>query len=227
MEATREFVVIIDSDGQHDPSDIPKLLEYVGAYDMVVGSRVNRGSLSKVRNLGNFFLKHLAQYLTKQKIGDLTSGFRAFSRASVLPFLPLFPARFSSSTTLTLCMIKSSMSIKYVELETIIRRRQGKSSIKPLFDGLRFINIMIRVIMLYSPMTIFLPLGVAGFTVSVALTIYKLAYFHRFTPNIGIFYVVSIFTILLSLIAEQIANMRFELVELSKERYIHNKQVGQ
>ncbi len=223
IEASREYVVLMDGDGQHDPADIPKLLEYIDDYDMVVGARVNKKALSRVRNFGNFLMIRLAEYLTRQKIGDLTSGFRVFKRISALPFLPLFPARFSYPTTLTLCMIKSGMNIKYVYLESIVRRKHGKSSINPLLDGMRFINIMIKIIMLYSPQTIFLPIGITGLVISIGLTIYKLAFFNRFTPNIGIFYLASIFTILLSLIAEQIANMRFELIELTRDKYNRNK----
>lgn len=86
--------------------------------------------------------------------------------------------------------------------------------------------IEIKIIMLYSPQTIFLPIGIFGLVISVALTVYKLTLFSRFTPNIGIFYLASLFTILLSLIAEQIANMRFELIELSRARNNHNQPDG-
>lgn len=218
IEASRDYIVLMDGDGQHNPSDIPKLLEYIDKYDMVVGARVNNSSLSKVRSISNYFLKLLAEFLTKQKIKDLTSGFRAFKRASVLPLLPLSPPRFSFSTTLTVCMIKSSMVIKYVDLETIVNRKHGKSSINLFFDGMRFINIMIKIIMLFSPQAIFLPFGIAGLAVSLVLTIYQLVNHWKFSPNVGIFYLASIFTILLGLIAEQITNLRFELIEVSREK---------
>ncbi|OPY55717.1 MAG: Undecaprenyl-phosphate 4-deoxy-4-formamido-L-arabinose transferase [Pelotomaculum sp. PtaU1.Bin035] len=217
IKATREYVVLIDGDGQHDPSDIPKLLEYVDEYDMVVGSRVNNGSLSKVRCISNYFLKSFAQQITKQKISDLTSGFRAFKRDLVLPYLPLFPNRFSYSTTLTICMIKSSMNIKYVNLSTIVGRKHGKSSINLFFDGMKFINIIIKIIMLYSPQTILMPFGIAGLAIAIALTVYQLVNHSKFSPNVGIFYLAGVLTILLSLIAEQITNLRYELIELSKD----------
>jgi len=223
LAATREYVVLMDGDGQHDPGDIPKLLEYVNRYDMVVGARINKKALSRIRSLGNFLMIRLAEYLTKQRIGDLTSGFRVFKRSAALPFLPLFPARYSYPTTLTLCMIKSGMNIQYVYLDSIVRRKQGKSSLNPLMDGMRFINIMIRVIMLYSPQTIFLPVGILVLLVSIVLTVHKMIFFHRFTPNIGLFYLASLFTILFGLLAEQIANMRFELIEMTRDRYNQNK----
>lgn len=223
MAATREYVVLMDGDGQHDPGDVPRLLEHIGNYDMVVGTRNNKKALSRVRSFGNFLMIRLAQYLTRQKIGDLTSGFRVFRRSAALPYLPLFPARFSYPTTLTLCMIKSGMNIKYVYLDTIVRRKHGQSSVSPLMDGMRFVNIMIKVVMLYSPQTIFLPIGIFGLIISVLLTIYKMTLFHRFTPNIGIFYLASIFTIMFALLAEQIANMRFEFIEYTRERYNSDK----
>lgn len=217
-KATKDYVVLMDGDGQHDPSDIPKLLEHIDKYDMVVGSRVYNGSLSKVRHLSNYCLKLLAGYLTKQKIGDLTSGFRAFKREAAIPFLPLFPNRFSYPTTLTICFIKNSMLIKYIDLKTIVRRNHGKSSINLFFDGMRFINIVIKIIMLYSPQAILLPFGLAGLAVAIALTIYQLVNHAKFSPNVGIFYLASVLTIILSLIAEQITNLRHELIELSKDK---------
>jgi len=75
--SSNEIIVMMDSDGQHNPSDIEKLLSYIGEYDMVVGAR---GTSKGIRAPGKKVLPLVANYLSGYKIPDLNSGFRVFKK---------------------------------------------------------------------------------------------------------------------------------------------------
>ena len=114
--ATGEIVVILDSDGQHDPDDIEKLLAHTDSYEMVVGARVNQRG---IRMPGKKLLSLVANFLSGVKIPDLNSGFRAFRKETVMEFLHLCPSGFSFTTTVTLAYFRAGYSVTYVPIEYI------------------------------------------------------------------------------------------------------------
>src|SRR4051812_46338111 len=97
-QATGEFILIADADGQHRPSDAARLIAHLDAYELVVGARSAGTHASAARRAGNALLNAIASYLTEQHIPDLTSGFRAARRDCLLEFLHLLPNGFSTPT---------------------------------------------------------------------------------------------------------------------------------
>lgn len=206
--AKGDIIITMDADGQHDPADIPRLLEYIDKYDMVVGARSKgqgaRGIANKVYNV-------LASYVTGRKVEDLTSGFRAIKADVAKRYIYLLPNGFSYPTTITLALMKSGHSVKYVPIEA--RRRIGKSKIRPVRDGIKFLNIILKIATLFSPFKIFLP--VSGFFFVGGLTYYWYAYLTgtRF-PNLPVFMIISgVIIFMMGLIAEQIAALRLDRSE--------------
>lgn len=206
--AKSNIIITMDADGQHDPADIPRLLEYIDKYDMVVGARVKgqgaRGVANKVYNL-------LASYVTGRKVEDLTSGFRVIRADVAKRFIYLLPNGFSYPTTITLALMKSGHSVKYVPIEA--KKRVGKSKIRPVRDGIKFFSIIIKITTLFSPFKIFLP--VSGFFFIGGLTYYWYAYLTgtRF-PNLPVFMIISgVIIFMMGLIAEQIAALRLDRSE--------------
>src|SRR5690242_1482504 len=55
-----EVILLLDADGQHSPENIDRLLEYIGPYDLVVGSRTGDSDTQKFRNFGNWVFSRLA-----------------------------------------------------------------------------------------------------------------------------------------------------------------------
>ncbi|MBM3253798.1 MAG: glycosyltransferase family 2 protein, partial [Candidatus Omnitrophica bacterium] len=163
--ANGDIVILMDADGQHSPKDIPKLLTSIDNFDMVVGTRTGRSNLSWYRSIGNKILIKVAEFLSGHKIPDLTSGFRAIRREKLRELLHLFPNRYSYPTTITLAILKSGYFIRYLPLDSINRRREGESKLQPIRDGIRFINIMLRIIMLFDPQKIFIPSSILFFTI--------------------------------------------------------------
>lgn len=152
-----DYVLITDADGTYPAESIPALLEYAGEADMVVGARsLTSEGVSLVRRPAKWILNGIAQYLAGKRIPDLNSGIRVFRRSVLVGFLPMLPSGFSFTTTITLGMLCNERRVVYVPIE--YRRRIGKSKVRPV-DFLAFIILVLRTIVLFNPLKVFLPIG--------------------------------------------------------------------
>ena len=138
------WIVMMDADGQHDPKDIPSLLAGLERYHMVIGARGPGSNVSMRRRLGNAILSRIASTVSEMSIPDLTTGFRAVRRESIIDFLDLLPNKFSYPTTMTLVFIKRGYFIKFLPLSTIRRRQNGRSKLAPFKDAVRFFLIIMK-----------------------------------------------------------------------------------
>jgi glycosyltransferase involved in cell wall biosynthesis len=210
--ASGEVLVFMDGDGQHDPHDIGRFLEYFPYYDMVVGTRSTGGQASMFRALGNKLLNRLAAYVTKTRIQDLTSGFRAVKSSIAHNLLYLLPNTYSYPTTLTLAVLRSGRSIKYVPINADTRQK-GKSNIRIFQDGIRFFLIIAKICALYSPLRIFLPISLALFLLGLCYYLFTYITMNRFTNMSALLFSTSIIIFMMGLVSEQICQMRFERSE--------------
>jgi glycosyltransferase involved in cell wall biosynthesis len=210
--ASGDIIVLMDGDGQHDPQDIQEFLKYFPDYDMVVGSRIKGGQASFLRAFGNKLFNRLAAYVTKFKIEDLTSGFRAVKADIARDLLYLLPNTYSYPTTITLGVLRSGRSLKYIPLN-VQTRKEGKSKIRAFRDGVRFFIIIAKICTLYSPFRIFLPISFLLFV--FGLLNYMFTYFTRgrFTNMSALLFSTSIIIFMMGLVSEQICQMRFERSE--------------
>jgi glycosyltransferase involved in cell wall biosynthesis len=207
--ADGDILVFMDGDGQHDPEDMANLLECMPKFDMVVGARSMGDQASLWRALGNKAYSWFASYVAKFPIQDLTSGFRAVKSNIAKSFVYLLPNTYSYPTTITLGVLRSGMSVKYVPIK-MRKRKTGKSNLKVVHDGVRFFMIITRICTLYSPMRVFLPVSFTMFLLGMTNYIYTYLVHSRFT-NMSVFLFVTAITIfMMSLISEQICQMRFE-----------------
>jgi glycosyltransferase involved in cell wall biosynthesis len=207
--ARGEIVVTMDADGQHSPDDITKLSSMIPPNDLVIGARTVAYAGSWYRGAANRFYNGFASWLSGTKVEDLTSGFRAMRRAVALHFLPLFPAGFSAPTTVTLAFLKAGYNVAFLPIR-VGQRASGKSKIRLWRDGTRFVTIILRMIMLYDPLRIFLPTGVVLAIFGVlAWTVGALRAGRLLLPNSAILlFAGAILTWLLGLIADQISGSR-------------------
>jgi len=206
--ASGDILIFMDGDGQHNPENIAELLRFLPEYDMVVGARSSAGQASLGRALGNTIFNWFASYVAKFPIKDLTSGFRAVKSRVARNFLYLLPNTYSYPTTITLGVLRSGMSVKYAPI-SIEKRKAGKSNVS-LADAVRFFMIIIRICTLFSPMRILLPVSFAMFSMGLINYLYTYIMQNRFT-NMSVFmFVASIIIFMMSLISEQICQMRFE-----------------
>ncbi len=209
--AKGDWVIMMDADGQHDPEDIARLLEFKDQYDMVVGARSKDSKTSMHRDIANWFYNELASYVTKFKIEDLTSGFRLVSKETAQKFIYLLPNTFSYPSTLTMAYLRSGRSLKYIPIQT--KKRKGKSKIKLAHDGARFLLIIAKIATLFSPLRVFLPISFFSFLTGILYYIYTFITVHRFSNMSALLITTSIIIFMMGLISEQINQMRYDKVE--------------
>jgi glycosyltransferase involved in cell wall biosynthesis len=204
-----EIVVTMDADGQHSPEDIPALLKRMPPNDLVVGARTAGYAGNWYRSAANGFYNAFSSWLSRTRIEDLTSGFRAMRREVALHFLPLFPQGFSAPTTTTLAFLKGGYNVAFVPIH-VGQRTSGRSKIRLWEDGTRFIVLILRMIVLYDPLRIFFPIGVALGILGVAAWAAGMLVAERLVfPNSSIFlFSAALMTWLLGLVSDQISGMR-------------------
>ena len=206
--ATGAFVLIADADGQHQPSDAARLVSHLDAYDLVVGARSPGTQATSARRFGNTVLNGMASYLTEQHIPDLTSGFRAARRECLLEFLHLLPNGFSTPTTTTLAFMKAGYSVRFEPVDAA--QRHGRSNIRLGPDGVRFFLILLKVITIFSPLRIFLPVSFVAFLVGAAYAVWTIFTQAHVTNSSVLLIVLSVVILLVGLVSEQISSLRFE-----------------
>ena len=201
-------IVFMDADGQHDPADIPRLLARLGeGYDMVVGARDGSSQASVGRSLANRLYNRVANYMTGQQIADLTSGFRAVRADKFREFLFLLPNGFSYPTSITMAFFRAGYGVAYEPI--VAARRTGRSHIRPLHDGARFLLIIFRVATLYSPLKIFAPVSGLSFLAGLANYLYTYASNGRFTNASAVLFTTAVVVFLMGLVSEQITTLLY------------------
>jgi len=210
--ASGDIIVFMDGDGQHLPEDIEVLLAHLPDYDMVVGARGRGHHASWGRALGNGIYNRFASYVAKFQVMDLTSGFRAIKAEVARNLLYLLPNTYSYPTTMTLGVLRSGKSVKYVSIRAEARKK-GKSNIKLMRDGVRFFMIIVKICALYSPLRIFLPVSALLFCTGFFYYLYTYAVWGRFTNMSALLFTTSIIVFMMGLVSEQICQMRFERSE--------------
>lgn len=206
--ATGDFVLIVDADGQHRPADAVRLVAELADYELVVGARSGRTQASWQRRMGNGLLNRLASHLTERPIPDLTSGFRAARRDCMLEFLHLLPNGFSTPTTTTLAFMRAGYSVLFVPIEAA--QRQGRSKIRLGTDGARFFLILLKVITIFSPLRIFVPVSLGTFALGAAYGAWTVATQAHVTNSSVLLILLSVVMFLIGLVSEQISALRFE-----------------
>lgn len=208
-KAKGSVLVFLDADGQHDPADIPRLLNRLGeGYDMVVGAR-NTGSHANFgRLMANGAYNVIASLITGTTIPDLTSGFRAVKASQFRQFLYLLPNGFSYPTTITMAFTRSGYPVDFIDIKA--HKRTGKSHIKPLRDGLRFLLIIFKIATLYAPLKLFVPASAVFFT--TGLGYYLFTYFTqgRFTNMSLLLFSAAVIIFFIGLISEQITALNYK-----------------
>jgi glycosyltransferase involved in cell wall biosynthesis len=203
--ASTEWVLTYDADSQHTPDLISALLPALHEEnDLIIGKREGyQGPF--LRQPGKRLIGAVAEYLTETKIADLNSGFRAFRRERILPYLHLFPDGFSFSTTSTVCFLKEGLNVDYVPIR--IRARIGRSTVRPSDAGKTFMLIL-RLIMLFSPLRIFLPATGVLAVITATILGYELAVHRNVSDAAVALLALTCMLFFFGLLADQVAALR-------------------
>jgi glycosyltransferase involved in cell wall biosynthesis len=211
-EASGEVIVFMDADGQHDPADIARLLSRLeSGYDMAVGARDWAGQAGVGRGVANGVYNRMASLMTGFAVLDLTSGFRAVRAAKFREFLHLLPNGFSYPTTITMAFFRSAYAVAYEPLT--VHARVGKSHIRPIRDGVRFLLIIFKIATLYSPLKLFVPASTFFFLLGLANYVYTFIKFGRFTNMSVLLFSAAVIVFLIGLISEQITALTYRRLD--------------
>lgn len=207
-QASGAFVLIIDGDGQHQPADALRLVSRLDEYDLVIGARSRETQATVSRRLGNQLLNRLASFLANREIPDLTSGFRAARREYLLEFLHLLPNGFSTPTTTTLAFLRAGYNVAFEPIDA--RPRVGRSKIRLTRDGAKFFLILLKVITIFSPLRVFVPISLASLALGLVYGIWIVIEDSRIPNGAVLLIMFAVIVFLVGLVSEQIATLRAE-----------------
>ena len=207
--ARGEVLAFMDADGQHDPQLIPGLLAKLEqGYDMVVGARTAADHAGTHRLAANRFYNGFASWMVGQPVPDLTSGLRVARAERFRRFLYLLPNGFSYPSTSTMAFFRCGYPVGYVPIS--VNRRVGRSHIRLLRDGLRFLLIIFKIGTLYSPLKLFVPISAAFFMTGLGYYLYTYLTAHRFTNMSALLFITSVLVFVVGLLSEQITLLNFK-----------------
>jgi glycosyltransferase involved in cell wall biosynthesis len=206
--ARGEYVLIVDADGQHQPEDACRIVSKLGEFDLVVGARSSNTQATSARRGGNALLNWLAGYLTGRPIPDLTSGFRGARRECLREFIHMLPNGFSTPTTTTLAFIKAGYNVTFEPVHA--RTRLGRSKIRLARDGAKFFLILLKIVTIFSPLRIFVPISLVSFMLGALYGVWTVGWYGRIPNGAVILILFAVVVFLVGLVSEQISSLRFD-----------------
>jgi len=201
--ARGDIIVMLDADGTYSARSIPEMLAYFPAYDQVNGARTSeQGTLPWLRRPAKWFIRKLACYLTGREIPDLNTGLKAFRREEMLRWLWVVPDGFSCVTTMTLAFLSNGRAVKYIP--TPYRPRIGRSKFHPIKDTLSYFGTVLRMVLYFRPLKVFLPLSGLMIAAAAAKSVLSFARTGSMQESDIVIMVGGFMTCMLGLLAEVI-----------------------
>jgi hypothetical protein len=172
-----------DADGTYGTEPIPAMIAAMQRCDMIIGARDKEmGTVAWLRSLTKNFIRGLASYLTRTKIPDLNSGLRVMKRERVLEFARILPNTHSWVSTITMAMLSSGYPVEWMRVD--YHKRIGKSSFHPINDTYNYLSLVVRAIMYFDPLRVFLPVTLTMLAVGFVKALYDVfAYNFHFAPS--------------------------------------------
>lgn len=213
-ESTREFVVWVDSDGQHQVNDVNKIITtlVMNDCDYVIGCRSKGSHQVQSRKLGKFVLRQMVRLVMGENKVDFNSGLRGFRTTVLLKYVGMLRGGFGASTTTTLLMHKR----RYFGLTRSIDvlERSGVSSVRQFRDGFRTLLLISRIALIFSPLKIIGSLGLIQLFSGLAYGLIKAVLEKEGFPTFGLLIAISgIQTVFLSIVLDQISQLRMSSFE--------------
>jgi glycosyltransferase involved in cell wall biosynthesis len=215
LNASGDFVIFVDGDGQHPAEEIGKIVEAINGnpeLDSVLTRRRNIYISGAMRSIGKVLINYVVRRLTGESIRDSNSGLRAFRRKRILPFLFMLPNGFSFSTTSTVLSYKEDFSIRWIEIE-MGQRKLGKSQVK-IKHGFNTLLLVIRLIVIFDPLKFFLPVTGYSFLLGIISIVNSFIQTRTIGKNYIFFFLFGMLTFILGLLSEQISTLRKEMISI-------------
>jgi glycosyltransferase involved in cell wall biosynthesis len=207
--AKTSYIAMYDADGQHNPGDLEALWYNIGDYDTIIGQRGKGSHQDWMRKPGKWFLGKVANFLAGRKIPDLNSGLRIIKKVIIERMLHLFPDGFSFSTTSTIAFYNMGYSV--CNFPIIVNKRIGESSVKQIRHGSQTLLLVLRLIILFNPLKVFIPASILLFIIGL---VYEIIYGVIFSSGIKLLpaaffmLITSVLIFFFGLVVDQISEMR-------------------
>lgn len=205
LQSSFDVVAITDADETYPNDKIFEFYEELkkNNYDMIVGARVGKNvKIPLIRKPAKWLLNKLANYLVDNKIPDLNSGLRVMKKDSVINFKKILPDGFSFTTTITLSMLTNDYKVKYEKIDYFYRA--GSSKIRPIYDTLNFIQLILRTILFFRPLKIFLPLSTIMLIIGIIFILYRVYFGQAFGVISMVLIVGAIQVLMIGMLADMI-----------------------
>jgi len=209
-KASYDIILTCDADAQHDTKEVPRLLDLMSSYDMVVADRNAGNAPYTYRMPGKWILGKVAGFLIGHRIPDLNSGFRCFRKENARQFFHILPNGFSFSTTITLAFYKEGLSVGFVPCEARARAG-GKSEVRYLRDGAQTLLLIARITALFNPLKIFAPVGLFLIAVGIIYALYSICTIVHIASGAVLSILAGIIVLLFGILADQIACIRRQI----------------
>ncbi len=162
--AKGEFVIMTDADGTYPAEAIPEMIDALKTCDMVIGARRHEaGTVRLLRSPAKWFIRQLASYMTRTRIPDLNSGMRGFRRELMAQFYYILPNSHSWVSTITIAFLSSNYRVRWIPIDYY--PRIGRSTFHPIRDTYNYLTLVVRAVMYFNPLRVFLPAGLFLLTV--------------------------------------------------------------
>lgn len=199
------YLAITDADGTYPNERIPELFAQAVEQnaDMVVGSRTGeKAHVPLIRRPTKWILTRLARYLTQTAIPDLNSGLRIMRRSTVERFVRLLPDGFSFTTTITLAMLTNGYQVGFVPINYHVR--EGKSKIRPIRDTINFLQLIIRTVLYFDPLRVFLPISLSLLFMAVLAYVFRIIRGYGFGVTIPLLFLSGVQMLAIGMLADLI-----------------------
>ena len=201
--ASYPWILITDADGTYPNEHIPEVLAEREFHDMIVGARTGKNTnIPLIRRPPKWVLRKLASYLSQQNIPDLNSGFRLMRKEVVEGFFNILPNGFSFTTTITLAMFSTGHAVRYVPINYL--KREGKSKIRPIADTINFLKLIVRTIMYFDPLRIFIPIALLFFVAAGAVGVLSYTYAQLMDVTTVLLFVTGVQILAIAMLADML-----------------------
>ena len=207
--STKEFIVWMDSDGQHQVKDVEKVILTLvkNDCDYVIGCRNNASHQVKSRKLGKFVLRQFVRLAIGKTSIDFNSGLRGFKTAILRKYASMLTGGFGASTTTTILMCKRRYYGELVPIEVL--EREGKSSVRQVRDGFRTLLLISRISLIFTPIKIIGSIGLLQLVSGIIYGAFKALIEKQGFPTFGLLIAISgLQTIFLAIVLDQISQIR-------------------
>lgn len=210
-KASGAYLAWFDADNEHRSEDLAAMVERLqsGELAAVLGQRDR--SIGTARALGKFVIWLLALALNVDLKRDVNCGLRVFRADVIRRYMHLLPNGFSASMTSTIVMLERGYPIEFYPITVNPRIGSSKVTVR---DGVRTFILVLRTILLFSPLRFFLPFGIGlGVLGSLYGTIVAVSVGRGFPILAALFVTVGMLVVMIGLVADQISQIRLNEID--------------